>query len=297
MNIFKNYYSIKLISLNKKNKSYTLKIPSVIFWATLCVLGVFLSGLFYLSFRNIYANYELITLKKKAVETEQKIKIYDDFYKKYLTRLEELKFYTDNSFLVVDNANPPNTPRGGEKGNGAIDLDSIKKENILNKESKLNSLGTGELLRSLPDEFDYFDDGLKLIQSINKNINFQKKEALLYLPFLSPVKEEDVLEINFLNNNAFIKSIKDTEVVSTAKGKVVRVANFSSSSKRKNIIIEHNFGIKTIYNNVENLVVKPGQELQKGQPIAEIKAKEMFIYQVMIGKELVPASKFMFSAN
>ena len=74
---------------------------------------------------------------------------------------------------------------------------------------------------------------------------------------------------NMVNKGINIQTYKDSEVVAAQAGKVIFYsANFSGYGKT--IIVDHGNGLSTVYARNSEVLVKIGESVEKGTPIAKV---------------------------
>lgn len=188
--------------------------------------------------------------------------------------LGDMQERDDNIYRVIFEAEPiPSSIR--KAGYGGVDrYDKLKgyknSDIVISTTKKLDQISSQLYVQSKS-----FDDVFKLARS--------KNEMLASIPAIQPVKEIDLKRITsyygvrtdpFYKVNKFHQGLDfsapiGTEVFATGNGKVVEVEK-QYWGYGNVIVIDHGFGYQTKYCHLSKFKVKKGENVMRGQLIAEI---------------------------
>jgi len=140
---------------------------------------------------------------------------------------------------------------------------------------------------------------LQAVDKIKRKLNIQKasldtiqtkavewEEKLASIPSIKPVRETELKRnIRYLSGYGYrihpIHKIKKfhygidftaprgTDVQATGNGKVKRV-EMRKTGLGHNVIVDHGYGYETVYAHMQNIVVKKGQRVKKGQKLGTV---------------------------
>lgn len=139
---------------------------------------------------------------------------------------------------------------------------------------------------------NYVDQLERQVYLLSKSIDEVESEAktkekmLASIPSIKPVRLDHlardvqqlsgfgirlhpVHKINKMHTGIDFTAPIGTPIQSTGDGKVVRIENKASGYGRS-VLIDHGFGYKTLYAHMQNIKVRPGQIIKKGEAIGTI---------------------------
>ena len=161
-------------------------------------------------------------------------------------------------------------------GIGGHDIEGEK----LTKDVSLTALNNSieEMERKLVLQSKFLEDVEK--SAVEKDLRLsnipsirpiQMSKSDYYLRMLSGygMRKHPVHKVNKMHLGLDFPAPKGTKVVATGNGKVVRIKKVSSGYGRS-IVIDHGFGYQSLYAHMNQIDVKEGQEVKRGQQIGTV---------------------------
>lgn len=234
------------------------------------------------------ANYQIKIQLNKFVEITNELVSKTDKVKYTLNQLFKLTGLSSESFFVDPRAQGgPEVPLPGNET--ARQREEIAEINLL-KQVHTDTLTIGQKINRLSNHMRRFRRIANNYPSIWPLIG----GGAVAREF--GVQLSDFTNKPTFNTGLFIKSFGGTPVRSTANGTVSEVGY----SKKLGVycIVRHGYGFSSTYGFLQNLKVKVGQTLKKGEEIGEVGVSGSAIgyglyYEIKIGTEFVDPSDFI----
>lgn len=151
------------------------------------------------------------------------------------------------------------------------------------------NLSEGDLLKKTNEKISKLRNQIKVQAESHGQIieEFAKKEdRIVSIPSIKPVREDKlnksmqllsgfgyrlhpILKTWKLHTGIDFGAPSGTSIYSTGKGTVVRV-EFKNSGYGHSVVISHGYGYETLYGHMSEILVKPGQQVVKGQIIGRV---------------------------
>ncbi|MFD0932590.1 M23 family metallopeptidase [Psychroflexus salinarum] len=272
MSKVKYYYDSETLSYRKivpkKGKNFAL---GVLFFVGIVAMS-FVLALVYLNIPNVE------TPKEKAYKREiENMRFQYELLNKRMedvvSVLENVEDRDNNIYRVYFEANPISEEqrRSGFGGiNRYKNLEGYENSEIITETTKnLDRLSKRLVIQS---------KSLDEIATLAKN-----KEALLAsIPAIQPVKNDDlkrmasgfgirmhpILKYRKMHNGMDFSATTNTEVFATGNATVKKARR--SSGFGNLIVLDHGFGYETYYAHLEDIKVKPGQKVKRGEIIGHV---------------------------
>jgi hypothetical protein len=153
----------------------------------------------------------------------------------------------------------------------------------------INYTNTGDLLNSSLNALDRLKrkmDLQKLSFDTLQQLASAKEEKLASIPSIKPIQEDKlkrnikylsgygirihpIHKIRKLHAGLDFTSPRGTPIIASGNGKVVRIENKRSGYGR-NVTIDHGYGYTTLYAHMQEVLVKKGEEVKRGQVIGKV---------------------------
>ncbi len=215
--------------------------------------------------------------RKQKRENKQLITQYEMLNKKLEAMnktMKEIEERDDNIYRVIFNADPISKGKreGGEGG--------------VNKYKELEELSNAELVIETAKKIDKLSHKLAIQWlSYEEVVSLAKNKELLLssIPAISPIADKDltrfasgygyrihpIYRTRKMHTGIDLTAPTGTIIHATGDGKVVQ-ANYSLGGYGKRIIIDHGFGFKTLYAHLNEIDVRVGQKVKRGQQIGKV---------------------------
>lgn len=267
----KYHYNLKTLQYEKVEASWKIRILNVFGYVMASVVtGVLLMFIFVM-----YFDSPLEKFLKQEISTNQKEMDYmrkemEDLY----SVLNNLRDRDINTYRVIFEAEPISSSLW-ESGIGGS-----------NRYKELEKYSTGELMIDLHTKIDDLKIKMALqsksYDEIAKLVT-QKSDMLESLPAIQPVSNKDlkhmasgygwridpVYGVNKFHAGMDFSAPTGTEIYATGKG-VIEKIEFSSSGYGNMIVINHDYGYKTLYAHLSAFKVKRGDKVSRGQLIGYV---------------------------
>lgn len=210
-------------------------------------------------------------------ENKQLLTQYDLLNKKLdvmNSTMKEIEERDDNIYRVIFNTEPVSKGKreGGFGGvNKYKDLEGYSySELVIQTAKKLEKLG-----HKMAVQWNSYKDVVDLAK---------KKEMLLAsIPAISPISDKDltrfasgygyrihpIYRTKKMHTGIDLTAPTGTMIHATGDGKVIQ-ASYSLGGYGKRIIIDHGFGFKTLYAHLNEIDVKVGQQVKRGEQIGKV---------------------------
>lgn len=137
------------------------------------------------------------------------------------------------------------------------------------------NLNIGQLERKLVVQSTSFDEVIEMAGT--------KEERLAARPAIQPISKKDVtrfgssfgmrfhpiLQVVRPHEGIDLSARRGTPIYATADGKVLQ-AGYRAGGFGKKVLLDHGFGYRTLYGHCDEVLVKPGQEVKRGEVIARV---------------------------
>ncbi len=210
--------------------------------------------------------------ENKQLVTQYK-SLNDKLYRMELT-MEQIKERDDNIYRTIFGVEPvPASIR--EAGFGGI-----------NRYRMLEGYTNSELVISTSNKIDKMIKQLAVQwKSYNDVISLAEKNEIFLasIPAISPIADKDltrfasgygyrihpIYRTRKMHTGIDLTAPTNTEVYATGDGKIIKAA-YSMGGYGKRILIDHGFGYKTLYAHLNEIYVKVGQKIKRGELIGAV---------------------------
>ncbi|MCP5465024.1 MAG: M23 family metallopeptidase [Deltaproteobacteria bacterium] len=285
--MFKDYHII--VVPKDKSKTKTFKISALTLKVLLFTLILAVPLFFVAVFSTIHYQNKLIALKRNTYENQKLVENRKELIVK-LSKLEKIIGVMDDSIAHLSELMDID-PQSLKFGTGPIDeLDlSIFQDEF----ADIHVPEAGELVEQWTSEngqltvnkfnqkFTRLNDQTRLLNRKLEEVFAQNKEKIHYVsatPSIMPVEGWITSEFgmrkhpigrNFkMHNGLDIASPMGTPVKAPAGGKVIFSGR--SSGYGKMLVIEHGYGISTMYAHLSELYVKKGETVKRGEHVGDV---------------------------
>ena len=214
-------------------------------------------------------------LKREISQYEFQMKVFNDKLEEFDKVLSDIEYRDDNIYRVIFEAEPINSDirTGGYGGT--------------NRFTKYDGFSYGTMLTDISTKMDVLSNRL-YVQSTSLDAIYDlaknKEEMLQSIPAIIPVRETDIRRLSSsfgYRTDPFYKVAKfhegvdfsatvGKEVVSTGNGTVVTAKRNSPHGYGQYVVIDHGFGYSTMYAHLNDIKVKLGDKVNRGQLIGHI---------------------------
>jgi murein DD-endopeptidase MepM/ murein hydrolase activator NlpD len=272
-------------------------------------VSLIISVIIVILFNTYFESPKEMLLKKE----NQELKIYYDLLEKELadlnTMMAALQKRDDNVYRVIFEADPiPSTIR--QAGTGGTDrYKDILERNLVDEELVLQSLKkVDQLKRQMYIQTRSYDEILQMARN--------KSKLLAATPAIQPVPNREltrlasgygmrihpILKYKRMHFGVDFTAPRGTPIYATGDGTVERVImNFGGYGRQ--IIIRHGFGYKTLYAHMQDIDIKVGQKVKRGDKIGTVgntglsTAPHLHYEVVKDGKKVNPVNYFFMDLN
>jgi murein DD-endopeptidase MepM/ murein hydrolase activator NlpD len=215
--------------------------------------------------------------RQQKRENKQLLTQYD-FLNKKLKRMEltmeQIKERDDNIYRLIFGAEPiPESYR--ESGFGGVnrykELEGYNNSELVVETSKKVDL----LLKQLDVQWKSYEEVLELAK--------EKEVFLASIPAISPIADKDltrfasgygyrihpIYRTRKMHTGIDLTAPTGTKVYATGDGKII-TTGYTPGGYGKRIIIDHGFGYKTLYAHLNEIYVKEGQKIKRGELIGAV---------------------------
>ncbi|RLD61134.1 MAG: M23 family peptidase [Bacteroidetes bacterium] len=239
-------------------------------------LSYILASLFLAIIIIIVFSFFFDTPKEKALKRENKqllvqYKLMDKKLTQISNVLSDIQQRDDNIYRVIFEADPiPKSIR--EAGFGGV-----------NRYAKLEGYNNSELVVETAKKLDKISKQLYIqSKSYDKIIDMAKNKQKYFscIPAIAPISDKDLIRFasgfgyrihpiyktRKMHTGIDLTAPTGTKIYATGDGKVIK-AGMSKGGYGKRVIINHNYGYKTVYAHLSKIVVKRGQKINRGELI------------------------------
>lgn len=267
-----NKESLQYEKLQTSWKKRALKIS--LYLASIAICSVLLYTIAY----TIIPTPKELSVKRELTQMEYQFSSISNDFEKIATQLENLQDKDAEVHRVIFGIDPidKNIWEGGIGGRESNEYFS----NFENSEEVISDTKTK--VEKLKYKLQLQKNSLDTILALAK----QREEKLLAIPSIKPV-QEDKLKRRISSMSGFGMRIhpvhkvlkfhkgidftapKGTPIQATGNGKVIKIEN-RKRGYGKNVTVDHGFGYTTLYAHMNDIIVKKGDKVTKGQKIGTI---------------------------
>ncbi|MCK5822723.1 MAG: M23 family metallopeptidase [Bacteroidales bacterium] len=221
-------------------------------------------------------SYFFDTPKEKSLKRENKqlivqYNIMDKKLAQISNVLSDIQQRDDNIYRVIFEADPiPRSVR--EAGFGGV-----------NRYAKLEGYSNSDLVIETATKLDKISKKLYVqSKSYDKIIDMAKNKQKYFscIPAIAPISDKDLIRFasgfgyrihpiyktRKMHTGIDLTAPTGTKIYATGDGKVIK-SGISKGGYGKRVIINHNFGYKTVYAHLNKIVVRAGQKINRGELI------------------------------
>lgn len=267
----KYYYDTKTLNYKKIEVSPFRKTIRI-----LTYLGVFVlfGAIIVLTYNQFFHSAKEKILEREMNELISQYNILNEDLNDINLVLEDMKDRDDNIYRVIFEADPiPNSIRTAGFGgvNRYKHLEKLShSELIINTAKQIDQISKQIYIQSKS-----FDEVIKMAE--------EKTNMIASIPSIQPVSNKDLKRVvsgygmrthpiykirKFHEGMDFTASI-GTPVYATGNGKIEKTG-YARGGYGRHVIINHNYGYKTIYAHMNEVIVKKGQEIKRGEIIGYV---------------------------
>ena len=283
------------------NQSSTFKIqfsisnllitPALLLFLFINIYGIFLSC------KIQYSKY-LIANKNKTIEYYQnQTESYLTLFKNYSIYLADPLQELVNQFdSLIDPSQ--NKSIGGREVSFKPEQQSEFIHNIIKEKSEKwqkSATNLNNKLQVVESDYQSIKNSMGKLLTTSKNIE-NRDTFLKDIPSLLPVSLKEVHSISENKNiYSFNLANRKEKIISPAAGEIASIEEETIANKKTfNLIIEHAYGMKTIYKNIDRLSsnIKESYLLKKGEVFAT--DTDSFTYKIQIGSKFINLTNFVY---
>lgn len=258
--------SYEKIVLNKKQRffrfSKQLGAISVIATLLLLLLSVF------------FDTPEETKQKRENKQLLSQYEILNDKLHRIELTMEQIKERDDNIYRTIFEADPISAAVR-EAGFGGI-----------NRYKELEGYSNSELVIATSIKLDKMVKQLNVQwKSYNEVVRLAEEKEILIssIPAISPISDKDltrfasgfgyrihpIYRTKKMHTGIDLTAPTGTEVYATGDGKIIK-AGYTPGGYGKKVLIDHGFGYKTLYAHLDDVIVKSGQKIKRGELIGTV---------------------------
>ena len=261
MKINSKYRSKSLIILipfaNKKSYSFTL---SRIFFLIFFLIGfLFISFISFFTFQDTFLNYYNQKTEQEIQANEILIKKYKEVLRSYSISMVPQNNYMENQFSTI------NSLKKGIGGEGEYNYNEKDFNKELLQEKTLLIENSNDLKDILKEDIKGFQNKVEVMKKFS-NLFYDKKDTFYSFPSLWPIKNGwgVINKFKTTKRKVVFDIIPGTPVISTAQGTVKDIKKINNIYRIK---ISHKYGFQTIYSEIDKVIVKKDQLINKKEII------------------------------
>jgi len=256
------------LSYSKIEMTFRQKILKVLGYS-LFVIAISFIGVFVYSF--LFDSPEVKGLKRQNSELLVNIELFNKQLDKITMTLQDMQQRDDNLYRTIFEAEPISSSVR-EAGIGGADrydeLQTMADPKLVNQTSKR----LDKITRKIVIQSKSYDDLIKMAMG--------KEKMLASIPAIQPISNKDltrtasgwgfrihpIYKIRKFHYGIDFTAPTGTEVYSTGDGTIERIES-SQRGYGNCIIVDHGFGMKTLYAHLNNFNIKQGQKVKRGDVI------------------------------
>lgn len=271
MSKVKYYYNKESLRYEKIESSWTRRLFKIFGFLTAAML--FAMAIVFLTFQFIDSPKEM-QLKREIAYMAMKFEQMDKEIELYSEVLGELSDRDDNIYRVIFEAEPiPRSVRRAGIGGAERfkEMENFSSGKLLTKVAqKVDKMG-----RELYIQSKSYDAVVELIKN--------KEELYAHIPAIQPVANKDlkrmasgygyridpIYKTRKMHHGMDFSAPKRTEVYATGDG-VIEKAKKERGGYGKHIVVDHGFNYKTLYAHLDDMSVKVGDTVKRGDIIGYV---------------------------
>jgi murein DD-endopeptidase MepM/ murein hydrolase activator NlpD len=266
--------------------------------------SIALSVLYFIVFSAFFDSPKEKGLKRQISELKVNYQIVNDELNKIETVLQDLQERDDNIYRTIFEAEPIHSSIR-EAGYGGSDnyRDLKKLENsqlVIDVKSRLD-----KIMKKIYVQSTSYDQIIKLAKN--------KEDMLASIPAIQPISNKDlkrtasgwgwrihpIYKIRKFHYGMDFTAPTGTEVYATGDG-VVEITESSMRGYGNELVINHDYGYKTLYGHLNNFNVKQGQQIKRGDVIGFVGSSGLSTaphlhYEIMLNGEKVNPVNYYFN--
>ncbi len=272
---------VKLIYFSLRGsevKDFDISWQKVLLFATmLAIVLIILVGTVVGLFTNFYQNSRITTLRKTNQILKNQLGEMREKIDLVTAQIEKIELFDDEQRLIAGLDNIDKDMRNAGRGGPSLAFTS-----------EINALprDTRNELTGIKIQVDQLDKRIQLAQDSQKEIGEVlevKQERLQHLPTINPVRNGRITDTFGNRIDPFIEKPKQhtgidiaarigTPVYAAAQGYIEEVHHSYSPNLNygKYIIINHEYGKRTLYGHLSQIFVKPGQQVNRWDIIGAV---------------------------
>ncbi len=251
-----------------KTKQRLYKVMSYL--ATSLVFSI----LFIIAFFYFFGSPKEKMLSREVKQYEMQFQFVDERLSQIETILNDLADRDDNIYRIIFEAEPIH-PEVRKAGYGGV-----------NRYARLEGYDNSELIINTSKKIDQITSQL-YVQSVSFDEVYEmaknKAEMLKCIPAIQPLSNEDlkrlssffgyrtdpIYKVKKFHHGVDFSAPTGTEIYATGDGIVIQVKK-SRRNYGNTLIIDHDYGYKTMYAHIHEFKVKKGDNVKRGQVIATV---------------------------
>jgi murein DD-endopeptidase MepM/ murein hydrolase activator NlpD len=188
--------------------------------------------------------------------------------------MEQIKERDDNIYRLIFGAEPISKAQR-EAGFGGVnrykELEGYNNSELVIETSKK----LDQLLKQLDVQWKSYEEVVELAK--------EKEVFLASIPAISPIADKDltrfasgygyrihpIYRTRKMHTGIDLTAPTGTEVYATGDGKIIKTG-YTPGGYGKRIIVDHGFGYKTLYAHLNDIYVKEGQKVKRGELIGAV---------------------------
>ncbi|PKP09435.1 MAG: peptidase M23 [Bacteroidetes bacterium HGW-Bacteroidetes-4] len=188
--------------------------------------------------------------------------------------MEQIKERDDNIYRLIFGAEPISKAQR-EAGFGGVnrykELEGYNNSELVIETSKK----LDQLLKQLDVQWKSYEEVVELAK--------EKEVFLASIPAISPIADKDltrfasgygyrihpIYRTRKMHTGIDLTAPAGTEVYATGDGKIIKIG-YTPGGYGKRIIIDHGFGYKTLYAHLNDIYVREGQKVKRGELIGAV---------------------------
>ena len=192
----------------------------------------------------------------------------------YKNRLEQVAFNDDHIYRVYFGVDPLSSSKRSVGVGGSMKYEWLQQYSHANL-LRRTYLNIDLIERKLNMQTSSFGDVIDLV--------YTKEEWKAARPAIQPVSIKDltrfgssfgtrlhpILKVVRPHEGIDLTALKGTNIYATADGRVLQ-AGYREGGFGKKVLIDHGYGYRTLYGHCNEVLVKPGQKVSRGEVIAKV---------------------------
>ncbi len=286
-------------------KSLNLGFKKIIVFSVLFILGIFIvTSLFTTIFIKIYNNYRITELRRQNVVLATQLASIEQKMGGIKTKLKDLEKFDNDLRILADLPKLDEDVRGVGTG-GSEDINNFALEELpvaLKNKTRNANMNLDQFTRQVDLQLNSF---IEIEKQLNNN-----QAKVRHTPSIRPVmvgylkskygnRIDPFLDIMRHHDGIDIAAEIGTPVYAPADGVIIKVQNDRVGYGR-HILIDHGYGINTLYGHLSKIDVKVGQKVKRWDKLGEVgrtgKATGYHLhYEVLISEHPIDPMNFIYN--